>query len=474
MERKDYLVGEIRKCRRKMNLAKLIDLGILWAAAGGGAGVLCEIISLFQPFYYADLAAFLCFVAGLMAGLVRAVIGRADMRQAAGRLDSFGLKERMLTAYENRDRADEFAVLLREDAASCYDRIRGQIKLSLLPDKRHILALFLAVLAVAGLALIPSPVREQAKLRHQVQEQAKEERETLEELAEALEGVDSESLTAEQREKLQELLDGMELSKEELGKADSRESLSAAMQRLDYKYRQAAADLEALAAQMEHPEAAGIASAQALAKAAAEQNGGQMASTGTEAAASGQENDTGDGQDGGESGQTGDGNGSGPGSEQGGDGNSPGSGQSGDGDGDSRNGSGTDGNGSGPGGEQSGNGTGSGQDGDGNGAGSGQNGNGNGTGSGRGTGSSDAAHDYVSIPGEVAEDPSLIGNKTGDENSDYFRGYNGLAWEGEHVDYSSVIGEYTDSAYEGIANGRYPSGMEPVIRDYFEQLNKSE
>ncbi|MDE6675659.1 MAG: pectinesterase, partial [Acetatifactor sp.] len=70
------------------------------------------------------------------------------------------------------------------------------------------------------------------------------------------------------------------------------------------------------------------------------------------------------------------------------------------------------------------------------------------------------------------DDPALTGEKVGDENSQYFRQQNGLAWEGEHVDYNSVIGEYTDSAYEGIASGRYPSGMENVIRDYFENLNK--
>lgn len=78
----------------------------------------------------------------------------------------------------------------------------------------------------------------------------------------------------------------------------------------------------------------------------------------------------------------------------------------------------------------------------------------------------------MSIPNAVANDPALTGNKNGHQDSDYFRQQNGLAWEGDHVDYNSVIGEYTDSAYEGIANGRYPSGMEPVIRDYFESLNK--
>ena len=109
--------------------------------------------------------------------------------------------------------------------------------------------------------------------------------------------------------------------------------------------------------------------------------------------------------------------------------------------------------------------------GDGNGSGNG-NGGGTGSGNGRGTGSSSTPHDYVSIPNDIGDDPSLTGEKTGDENSDYYRQQNGLAWEGQHVDYNSVIGQYTDNAYEGIANGRYPSGMESVIRDYFENLNK--
>ena len=72
----------------------------------------------------------------------------------------------------------------------------------------------------------------------------------------------------------------------------------------------------------------------------------------------------------------------------------------------------------------------------------------------------------------MGDDASLTGNKNGDRNSDYYRDQNGLAWEGDHVEYSAVIGEYTDSAYEGIANGKYPEGMESVIRDYFEQLNQ--
>lgn len=448
-----YLLDEIKKCRRKMNLAKAIDRGILCAAVGGIAGIFCEAVSLFLPFYHVHQIAVLCFLAGFIAGVCHAIYRRADMKKAAGRLDSYGLKERMLTACENLGKRDDFALLQRQDAYRHYERVRGEIRISITPDRRHVLALLVATVTAVGIGVIPSPVREQAEVTHQVKEEAKEEKAELEELLDALEGVDMESLTEVQKAELQELLDTMELSREELAGADSWESLSAATGRLDYKYQQAAQSLNGLAGQLKYPDMAGVADAEALAKAladAAEQNGQQMVSAG---AASGNP-DGGDGQNG-ESGQ---GGASGSGNGQNGNNNAGG--------GDSQGGEdGSDGGG-GQGGEG-----GQGEEG-GSGRESGENGQGSGTGGGRGTGSSDTAHDYVSIPGALADDSSLTGNKSGDQGSDYYRQQNGLAWEGDHVEYSSVIGEYTDSAYEGIANGRYPSGMEAVIRDYFENLNK--
>ncbi|MBD5527468.1 MAG: hypothetical protein HDR02_03540 [Lachnospiraceae bacterium] len=464
MDIKKYLREQIKKCRNRMNLAKSIDCGILFAAAGGVVGMLCELFSLVRPFYYAHLTAGLCFAAGLLAGIGYAVYRRADMSQAARRLDSFGLKERMITAYElmyaEAEEGEDLAELQRQDAMLHYNRLRDRIKIPLWPDRRHVLALVLSAALVVILGILPSPVRERAVLHHQVQEQAKEEIKELEELVDALEGVDMESLTEEQRAQLQELMEAMQRSEEELARADSWESLGAAVERLDYKYGQAQQSLEQLAAQLENPEAAGVVSAQELAK-AANPNGTQSVSP--QAAVSPGQNGSGDGDGSGNNGENGNGNENGSGGQGGGNGN------------DNENGSGGQGSGNGEGEGSGGNGNGNGS-GNGEGEGSGGNGNGNGSGNGggngRGTGSSNAAHDYVSIPNAVADDPSLTGNKYGDQNSDYFRQQNGLAWEGEHVDYSSVLGQYTDSAYEGIATGRYPTGMESVIRDYFENLNK--
>ena len=79
--------------------------------------------------------------------------------------------------------------------------------------------------------------------------------------------------------------------------------------------------------------------------------------------------------------------------------------------------------------------------------------------------------DYVSVPNKLGNDSSITKDKGDSKNSDYYKAKNGLAWKGEHVDLDSVVGDYTKEAYEGIANGKYPAGMEDVIRNYFENLN---
>ena len=451
MDIRKYLTVQIKKCRNRMNLARLIDCAIVFAAAGGVLGTACELVSLVWPFYHVHLAAGLCFGLGLLAGAGCALHRRADMEQAARRLDSFGLKERIVTAYELMDKGvetgDALAEMQRQDALVHYNQARDRIKIPLRPDKRHVLALVLSVIMVAGLSLVPSPVRDQAQLRHQVQEAAKEELQQLEALADALDRVDMESLTEEQKLRMQELQEAMRRSWEELTHSDTWESLALAQERLEYKYQQAGQSLAQLASQMQDPGAAGIASAQALAQAAGQNGGGNnLAQAAISSGQSGNGSNSGNGDGNGSN----NGNGAGNGSNNG---NGAGSG--------SNNGNG-DGNGS-----NSGNGDGAGS-GNGNGDGAGQ---GNGSG-GRGTGSSNAPHDYVSIPNDIGDDPSLTGEKNGDQNSGYFRQQNGLAWEGEHVDYNSVISQYTNRAFEGITRGKYPSGMESVIRDYFENLNQ--
>jgi hypothetical protein len=379
---------------------------------------------------------------------------RSSMKDAARRIDQFGLQERTLTAYEQLDETKELALLQRTDAVQCLRRQERRIRIRLCPSWQHLVASGCAFLCLLILAFLPSAVREQAKELHGIEQQAEEDKEKLDELIDEMEQIDTDTLTDEQQAALADLLDSLKLSQEELSQVGSQEALAAAQQKLDYKYEQTATGLSNLASQLDESTQTALADAQALAQAASSSaSGEQVASADNATASTGNSDGTG-------SNSTQDGSGN---SNENIDGNGAESTQSGDGDG-SAAGSGGGGQ-SGSNGDVSGSCTGSG-------TGSGTGGSGGGTGNGRGTGSSNTQHDYVSIPNALGDDDSLTGEKTGDDNSDYYRAQNGLAWEGSHVSLDSVVGQYTQDAYDGIASGKYPSGMEDVIKDYFKNLNE--
>ncbi len=458
MDERNYLLQAIRRSRRKLNMAKTLDTCTCFLACAGVAAIVLEAASIWIPFYYVHLCAGIALLVAFLAGLVYSVVKRAGMHEAARKMDTFGLQERVQTAYEQMEDESAFARMQRQDAAK---RLREksekkEIRIRLLPDKRHLTAVALSLVLACGLAFIPSQARETASQRHAIHQEAKEKQKELSELTDALEKMDTSTLTDEQKAKLSELQEALNRSMQELARADSREALDAAKNKLGFKLEQTSQSLANLASQMSKEQQAAI--AQALAKAAADAAGKSSGSNGTQSASNGGSNGT----PGAGNGSSGDGN---NGNNSNGNGSN---GNNGSGDGNSSDGD-NNGNGSGNGSGDGSNGTGSNGNGSGNGNG---NGNGSGNGSGRGNGQGGGTHDYVSVPNAVGNDENLTGNKTGEENGDSYRAQNGLVWEGDHVSLDSVIGDYTKDAYEGISSGRYPSGMEDVIKDYFKNLSE--
>lgn len=456
MDERNYLLQEIRRSRRKLNMAKTLDTCTYFLACAGVAAIVLEAASIWIPFYYVHLCAGIALLVAFLAGLVYSIVKRVGMHEAARRIDTFGLQERVQTAYEQMEDESTFACMQRQDAAKKL-RVkseRKEIRIGWIPDKRHLIAAALSLGLACGLAFIPSQARETASQRHAVHQEAKEKQKELSELTDALEQMDTSTLTDEQKAKLSELQEALNRSMQELARADSREALDAAKNKLGFKLEQTSQSLANLASQMSKEQQAAI--AQALAKAAADAAGKSSGSNGTQSASNGGSNGT----PGAGNGSSGDGNnGSNGNGSNGNNANGDGNGSDGDNNGNgSGNGSGDGSNGDGSNGNGSGNGNG--------------NGNGSGNGSGRGTGQGGGTHDYVSVPNAVGNDENLTGNKTGEENGDFYRAQNGLVWEGDHVSLDSVIGDYTKDAYEGISSGRYPSGMEDVIKDYFKNLSE--
>ena len=475
MDERKELLQAIRRSRRKLNIAKLIDTCVFCLAYAGVAAIVLEAVSLWIPFYYVHLCVGIVIGIALIVGIIYVVIKRTSMREAAQQIDTFGLKERVQTAYEQMADESPLAGMQRHDAAEQLQKKLDakQIRIRLLPSRRHLAAAFLSLAVAAALAFVPSQARELANTRHAIHQEAKEKQKELSELADAIEKMDTSELTDEQKARLAELKEALDRSMQELACADSKEALDAAQSKLGFKYEQTSQSLMELADALSKDGKAALEQIAEMARAAAEANGQSSAQgnsqSGTQSASNGSASGT-PGTSNGNTGNTGDGSGE----------NGQNSGNSSNGNGSNGNGSngnssnGNSSNGNGSNGSNSGNGDGSGNgSGTGNGSGSGNgNGDGGGSGSGRGTGSGGGRHDYVSVPNATGNDDNLTGNKTGNENGDSYRAQNGMVWEGDHVSLDSVISDYTKDAYEGLSSGKYPSGMEDVIKDYFKNLSE--
>ena len=424
MEQRDFL-KIIQSCRRRMNIAGFLEKSVSALSIGAGIGIFFQAAAFLTPLYYVNIYIGLTLLLAEMSVLAVMLIRRTTMEQAALVMDGFGFEERIVTAYEHLDQEGTLIELQREDAMKELSAHRYRIQISVLPSWKKIgLCLSLFVL-LTGISFIPSAVKERAAELHNLKEEVKKKEDEIEEMVEALEQLKQEKLTRQQQETLSEMAESLESSLSEYRQAVSQEMLEAASQKLDYKYEIMSDQLSEIMRDIEGGASISLATADALK--AMEDKMKELNKMKPS-----KEDGTGQGQ--GSSGEGNNGDGSGQGNQDG-----SGSADDGDGQGDGGNGQG-DGNG---------------QDGEG------------GAENGRGTGSSNTPHDYVSVPNAIADSGNLTGNATNHDTSEYFRAQTGLSWEGTRTSYDAVIGSYEQNAYEGIAAGRYPSGMEEIIKEYF-------
>ncbi len=426
-----------------MNIAGFLEKSVTALSIGAGVGILFQAAAFLVPLYYVNIYSGLALLLGEASAFVVMMVRRTTMKQAALKMDGFGFEERIVTAYENLDKEGTLVGLQREDAMKALKAHKDRIRISIWPSWKKVILCFSLFVLLIGLSLIPSPAKDKAGELHSLREEVKEKEEEIEEMLEALEQLKQEELTRKQQETLNEMEKSLEASLSEYQQAVSQEMLEAASQKLDYKYEDMSGQLSEIMQEIQDGASLSLATADAL-KAMEEQMKHSRESNAKQGQGGSGEESNGDGNS--QSGQDGNGN-SGDGSGQGG--------QDGNGQGD-QNGNSGDGNGQGGDGSS---GNGNGQDG------------GSGAGNGAGTGSSNAPHDYVSVPNAIADSENLTGNASNHESSEYFRAQNGLSWEGTHTSYDAVIGSYEQNAYEGIAAGRYPSGMEEIIKEYFASFN---
>lgn len=460
MEEQREFLNTIRFFRRKINLAEFCGRLATALFVGAGVGLLFQAAAFLLPFYYAGLYTALTLLFAVAAAFAVSFFRRRSEKEAALIMDSFGFQERIVTAYEHLGGEGTMVELQRRDAMKSLREKRGRIHIAPRVSRGKLAALagMLALLPV--LALIPSEMKERAAQLHFVKEEAGKKAEEIGEVLADLEELREQAgqeLTEEQRGALKEMADSMRSSLSEYSQAASAEALAAAGEKLDFKYGDMSRQLSQLADSVQGGAEVSAMTARSLQEMAEELRERSQSSQEGGLQADGNKNQDG-GKTGGDS-EPGENNSAGNGSGSGADGSESERGDgAGSGSGEGRDGEGSeDGAGGGQGGSEGG---------EGDGFGSGQS-SGEDSGSGRGEGSSQTPHDYVSVPNAVADSGSLTGEAANHEDSDYYRAQNGLSWEGEHVSYEAVIGSYEKKAYEGISAGRYPEGMEDVIRDYF-------
>lgn len=460
MEQREFL-RTIGACRKRLNLAEFMRKLVFALGVGAGVGIVFSVLSFVTPLYYANVYAGLALVLAVLSALAAAFLRRVTMEQAALVMDGFGFQERIVTAYEHLQEEGTLLRLQREDAMRELLLHRDRIRIPLWPSRKKTAFSVLLMAVLLGLIIAPAEMKDRARELHQIRQEAEEKEKEIEKVLEELEAVEEparEELTPEQLAALREMKESLQSSIAEYQQASTGEALTAAGEKLNYKYADMSSQMANLAQSLESGAAVSAMTAesmQAMAEnlqqmsGAASQGGTSMASNQGQNG-SGQSNQSGTNQGGQNgSGQSNQGGTNQSGTNQGG---QNGSGQSNQ-NGNTQSGQG----GSGQNGGQSG--------------GSGEGAGGQGSGQGRGTGSSSTPHDYVSVPNAIADSGNLTGNASGHENSEYFRAQNGLSWEGTHMSHEAIIGSYEQNAYEGIAAGRYPSGMENVIKEYFASFN---
>ncbi len=456
MEQRAF-VKQIQSVQRRMNAASVLHKSVAALCIGAGAGILFQAAALVIPFYYASLYSGLALAVSLLTACAVAFVKRISRKQAALAMDSFGFEERIVTAYECLGQEGMLVRLQREDAMNQLAKHQDRIQISLLPSWKKPVLFVILMAVMSGLALLPSAVKERARELHEVREEAREKTKEIEELSSSLEELVQEELSQEQKNALQEMLGTLEASRTEFEQADSAKLLATASDKLEYKYGTMGRELQEFAGRLRRGAAASAMTAESMQavaermQAGASQNGqGSNASqTGQNASPNGQGSSASQNSQSSNASQNSQGSNGSP--------NAQGSNASQTGQNASPNGQNANGNQN-----QAGQ----------NGQNSNQSQHGDHPQDGRGDGHSSTPHDYVSIPNDIADSGKLTGNAVNHDTSEYFRAQNGLGWEGEHRTYESVIGSYEQKAYEGIAAGRYPSGMEEVIKQYFSSFNQ--
>ncbi|KUO74387.1 MAG: hypothetical protein APF77_04060, partial [Clostridia bacterium BRH_c25] len=227
------LIRIIRKIRDRLHAISIINDMILGVAAVLCLGTGMAIASRFFPIYNVYLNILKAVGVAVVAAFLYSAFKPPRNAYAALKVDSFGLKERTVTALELVGNQSTFAMLEKNDALEHLKSMDYKKKMPIRPNKRYLLiCLILAsVLAVSG--FIPNPMAGRAEELHKIKVKIAEQQKKAEKLIEKVKS--NPKLSEEQKEELEKKL--TELKKELEAARDEKEinkALGRAEKKLEY------------------------------------------------------------------------------------------------------------------------------------------------------------------------------------------------------------------------------------------------
>lgn len=529
------IVKFIKRVRRRMTEQKILRYGV-WGAIGGfGVAVICSIVALIVPWYYAPLFAMTGACVGILAGIILGIIKKPDMKEAALGLDAHGFHERLITSYELVGKEDAFSRVQKQDTLRRLGNFQIRKTFPLKLRWQMLMTMLGLAASFAIISFIPTAAKEAAQEYHEIASQVDEEIEKVEEAIEAVEKIDD--LSELEKENM---LSVLEEAKRELQEAENADDLERAKERIEVKATQEAnqtesrsarealqslasamadepkteeqqlaqdlsdlekdlqnldentsqADREAIANEMQRlgqltnnqtlqsqaqnvmnntatQEQLSQAQQAASSEQQAAQNSSQTASN-SQSSQTGQSSQNNQTSQNNQSNQTSQNNQNSQSSQTSQNNQSNQTNQNNQTNQTSQTNQNNQNNQNGQSGQNAQNGQ-NGQSGQ---SGSGSQGTGYDTGSNQGT-QKDTTLDgqMITIPNREEQDNESLNSKINTNGTGTME-KGGEAWAGTSVDYQQVIGDYSQNAYSKVESTNYPSGVQDIVKSYFEELNK--
>lgn len=227
------LIKLVRKIRDRLHMSLIIYNLVLGASAAMALGTGLAIAARFIPIFNVYLIILRLVVVFLLAALLYSAFRTPKDSYAALRADSFGLKERTVTALELVGDQSAFAILEKKDALEHLKQMDYKKNIPLKPGKKYILICLIltAVLALSG--FIPNPMAVRAEELQKQKVKISEQQKKVDRLVEKVKN--NPKLSEEQKTELEIRL--AELKKELSEARDEREidkALSRTEKKLEY------------------------------------------------------------------------------------------------------------------------------------------------------------------------------------------------------------------------------------------------